>query len=102
MKQHEKNFAMWLYYYLIYNGEKFQPVVTYIVLLFALTIFSLVINPDWPFVTSLLFALTTFSTGGLVALDNGSPAWQYFVLGLFAAIGIPITVRLKRIKFKLF
>lgn len=44
---------------------------------------------DWPFNEAVYFAVSSCSTGGHWAIPDDSSNLEYFVAGLFAAIGVP-------------
>ena len=45
---------------------------------------------DWPLITGLYCIVSSLSTGGLVSLKSDSADWQYALLGLMAAFGVPL------------
>ena len=61
------------------------------IVLFTATAFACHYN-DWYFAKGLYFSLTSMSTGGLVSLPDDAGSWQFGLLGLFGALGVPLMV----------
>jgi len=77
------------YRWCVFNWEKIRALVVWVIFIICATIGSCMAN-DWPFVTGLYFAISSLSTGGLVALPAGSAEWMYFWTGFYAAFGVPL------------
>ena len=44
----------------------------------------------YTFAQGLLFSISSMSTGGLKSLPEDAPDWEWFVVGFFAATGVPL------------
>lgn len=77
------------YYWVLANIELLRPILLWWLIVIICIISACVIN-DWDFATGLYFAVSSLSTGGLVALPPDSDNAYYGLLGLYAAFGIPL------------
>lgn len=52
------------------------------------TIFGMVVE-HWTFTSSVYFAVTTCSTGGLQEIEYDSPDWKFWFVGMYALLSVP-------------
>lgn len=85
-----KNAFSKLCIWLEYHWWDMRPVFAWILFVVSATIGSC-ITQEWPFITGLYFAVSSLSTGGLMALDpTKTDNTMYFFTGVYAAFGVPL------------
>ena len=72
------------------NWTKFRSIIIWILWVFWAIIWSMFYGPKWSFIPALYWAISSLSTGGLLAIPRESPDSSYWVTGVFAAFGVPI------------
>lgn len=82
-----------LYYktkeYLKFHWLKVRIVLLWFIWLLFGIIFVAATHQD-NFAEGLIFSVTSMSTGGLRGLPTDAPDWEWFVVGAFAATGVPL------------
>ena len=74
-----------------YHWHKVRIILLYLAFIIVGTVASW-IEFDWPFSSALYFSLSSLSTAGLMPVPGDSKDETYFLVALFACIGVPITV----------
>lgn len=85
-----QNSGYWfkIYAHITMNSE-YRLIVLFFLFWICGTAFACALN-DWPFITGVYFSLSSMSTGGLISLPSGTPNWQYGMLGIYSAFGVPL------------
>ena len=81
----------WLFvHWCIYHWIEVRAIVLWVVVIAVATIMAMILNPEWPFITALYFSVSSLSTGGLASIPAESPDWYYGMVGVYAALGVPV------------
>jgi hypothetical protein len=91
--QYNTNPFMQFYYFIEYHQLKFRPIFLWLAMILISSLVSWQLQKDWHFITALYFSVAALSTCGAVALNENSAHWEYFAVGLYCAIGVPVMVR---------
>lgn len=70
----------------------------FMIWIFIMQMWALFSIPGWMFIDSLYFAISSCSSGGLIAIPNNSPLDYFAVVGALTLLGVPI-MRLAVISF---
>lgn len=76
--------------WILYNAEKVRAVVLWCVVVTIATLCALYFNHEFSAAEALYFSISAMSTGGLYTLPPDSEDWNYFVLGVYTALGVPL------------
>lgn len=84
------NFLLCFRAWTLYHYLAVRAISLWIAFIIAATIAGYVIVEEFEGVNALYFAITTASTGGLLALPRHSEDWAYGLTGLYGALSVPI------------
>lgn len=71
------------------ESNKLRSILIWILMLILMLGWSLACV-KWDFIDALYFAVSSLSTAGAWAIPDDSPDWYFGVVGLFAAMGVPL------------
>jgi hypothetical protein len=73
-----------------HNKEKVRSIVLWMLFIIIATGSVLDQHREWGFIEGLYFAVSSLSTGGHYSIPGNAEDWEYALIGVFAAVGVPV------------